>query len=81
MRKGHETYGLVRDGKVATKDDMIAQTGVPLPFSIMDFLFEGWYDEIKDKITLTSFQDKLETFSVLEPLQKQLLAPSLQRHP
>ena len=68
MREGHETYGLVRDGKVATKDDMIAQTGVPLPFSIMDFLFEGWYDEIKDKITLTSFQDKLETFSVLEPL-------------
>ena len=47
---------------------MVKQTGVPLPFSIMDFLFEGWYDEIKDRIISTSFQDKLETFSILNPL-------------
>ena len=65
---GHETYGLIRDGKVATKDNMVKQTGVPLPFSIMDFLFEGWYNEIKDRIISTSFQDKLETFSILNPL-------------
>ena len=68
VRDDHETYGLIRDGKVATKDNMVNQTGVPLPFSIMDFLFEGWYDEIKDKIISTSFQDKLETFSILNPL-------------
>ena len=68
VRDGHETYGLIRDGKVATKDNMVNQTGVPLPFSIMDFLFEGWYDEIKDRIISTSFQDKLETFSILNPL-------------
>jgi len=68
IRDGHETYGLIRDGKVATKDNMVNQTGVPLPFGIMDFLFEGWYDEIKDRIVSTSFQDKLETFSILNPL-------------
>ncbi len=68
VRDGHETYGLIRDEKVATKDNMVNQTGVPLPFSIMDFLFEGWYDEIKDGIISTSFQDKLETFSILNPL-------------
>ena len=68
VRDGHETYGLIMDEKVATKDNMVNQTGVPLPFSIMDFLFEGWYDEIKDRITSTSFQDKLETFNILNPL-------------
>ena len=68
VRDGHETYGLIRDGEVATKDNIINQTGVPLPFSITDFLFEGWYDEIKDRIISTSFQDKLETFSILNPL-------------
>ena len=68
VRDGNETYGLVRDGNVATKDNIINQTGVPLPFSIMDFLFEGWYDEIKDKISSTVFQDKLEMFSLLDPL-------------
>jgi 2-keto-4-pentenoate hydratase/2-oxohepta-3-ene-1,7-dioic acid hydratase in catechol pathway len=65
---GNETYGLVRDGNVATKDNIINQTGVPLPFSIMDFLFEGWYDEIKDKISTAMFQDKLEPFTLLNPL-------------
>ena len=68
VRDGNETYGLVRDGNVATKDSIIMQTGVPLPFNIMDFLFEGWYDEIKDKISPTVFQDKLEMFSLLDPL-------------
>ena len=68
VRDGNETYGLVRDGNVATKDSIIMQTGVPLPFNIMDFLFEGWYDEIKDKISSTSFQNKLREFSILNPL-------------
>ena len=68
VRDGNETYGLIRDGNVATKDNMVNQTGVPLPFSIMDFLFEGWYDEIKDKISSTSFQNKLREFSILNPL-------------
>ena len=68
MQNGNETYGLVRDGNVVTKDNMVSQTGVPLPLGIMDFLFEGWYDEIKNKISTTSFQDKLEKFTLLHPL-------------
>ena len=47
MQDGNETYGLIKDGNVATKENMTYQTGVPLPLGIMDFLFEGWYDEIK----------------------------------
>jgi len=50
MRDGKETYGLIKDGNVATKDSMIHETSVPLPLNIMDFLFEGWYDEIKDTL-------------------------------
>jgi len=68
MRDGNETYGLIMDGNVATKDSIVNQTGVPLPFSIMDFLFEGWYDEIKTKVSTSMFQDKLETFTLLAPL-------------
>ena len=68
MQDGNETYGLIKDGNVATKDSIIRETGVPLPLNIMDFLFEGWYDEIKDKISSTSFQDKLGKFKLLHPL-------------
>jgi len=65
---GNETYGLIKDGDVATKENITSETGVPLPLGIMDFLFEGWYDEIKDKISSTSFQDKLGKFKLLHPL-------------
>ena len=68
MQDGNETYGLITDGNVATKDSIVNQTGVPLPFSIMDFLFEGWYDEIKTKVSTSMFHDKLETFTLLAPL-------------
>jgi len=64
---GNETYGLIKDGNVATKENMTYLTGVPLPLGIMDFLLEGWYDVIKDKISSTSFQDKLGKFKLLLP--------------
>ena len=68
MHDGKETYGLIKDGNVATKDSIISETGIPLPLGIMDFLFDGWHDEIKDKISSTSFKDKLENFILLHPL-------------
>jgi len=68
VRDGKETYGLIKDDRVATKDDIIYQTGIPIPLNIKDFLFEGWYDEVKDKISDTTFKDKLEKFRLLAPI-------------
>ena len=68
VQDGKETYGLIKDDRVATKDDITYQTGIPIPLNIKDFLFEGWYDEVKDKISDTSFKDKLEKFRLLAPI-------------
>ena len=68
VRNGKETYGLIKDDRVATKDDITYQTGIPIPLNIKDFLFEGWYDEVKDKISDTSFKDQLEKFRLLAPI-------------
>ena len=68
IRDGKETYGLIKDDRVATKDDIIYQTGIPIPLNIKDFLFEGWYDEVKDKISGVSFNDELEKFRLLAPI-------------
>jgi 2-keto-4-pentenoate hydratase/2-oxohepta-3-ene-1,7-dioic acid hydratase in catechol pathway len=68
VRDGKETYGLIKDDRVATKDDITYQTGIPIPLNIKDFLFEGWYDEVKDKISDTSFKDQLEKFRLLAPI-------------
>ena len=65
IRDGKETYGLIKDDRVATKDDIIYQTGIPIPLNIKDFLFEGWYDEVKDKISDTCLRINLKNLDYL----------------
>ena len=36
-KSNRETYGLVKDGKVATKDDITYTTAVPIPINVRDF--------------------------------------------
>ena len=68
IRDGKETYGIIKDNNVATKESIICETGVPLPPYIKDFLFNNWYNEIENKISNKSFQDKLENFKLLSPI-------------
>jgi len=63
-----ETYGFVKGDKIATKDEITYLTGVPIPQSIKDFLFDGWYDEIKDKIKDLTFNDNISNFKILPPI-------------
>ena len=63
-----ETYGIIKDDNVATKESIIDETGVPLPPFINDFLFNRWYHEIENKISNNLFRDKLENFKLLSPI-------------
>lgn len=63
-----ETYGFVKGDRVSTKDEITYQTGVPIPQSIKDFLFDGWYDEIKDKINDLPYEGKISDFRLLPPI-------------
>jgi len=42
VKSGKETFGLVKNGKIATKDDITHSTGIPIPLNVKDFLFDGW---------------------------------------
>ena len=63
-----ETFGFVKDGQVATREEIMYATGIPLPFSIEDFLFDGWYEEIKKKLPQLSYNDKLSKYTILAPI-------------
>ena len=63
-----ETYGFVNGDKVCTRDEITFQTGVPIPHGIKDFLFDGWYDEIKDKIKDLSYNEIISNFKLLTPI-------------
>ena len=67
-KNANETYGLVQDEKVATKDDITYATGVPIPINVRDFLFDGWLEEIKTNYSKISFNHDLSEFEILAPL-------------
>lgn len=65
---GKETFGFVRDGRIATKDEIITKTGIPLPLSIKEFLFDGWYDEVISQKPELEYATKLEDAQILAPI-------------
>ena len=60
-----ETYGLVRDGKIATKDDITDATAVPIPINVRDFLFDGWIKEFKGHFGKIPFEHDINTTNKL----------------
>ena len=63
-----ETYGFVSGDNIITKEDITHQTGIPIPQSIKDFLFDGWYDEIKPKIPNLKYAQMISDFKFLAPI-------------
>ena len=63
-----ETYGFVNGNNVITKEEITLQTGIPIPQNIKDFLFDGWYDEIKHKMFKLNYPQKISSFKILAPL-------------
>ena len=68
VKSDKETFGLVKDGKIAIKDDITHSTGIPIPMNVRDFLFDGWFEEILPKIDEIEFKHDLSEFEVLAPI-------------
>lgn len=68
VKENNETYGFVNGDKISTKDEITYLTGVPLPHSVKDFLFDGWFNEIKDKIKDLPYSENLSEFKILPPI-------------
>lgn len=64
----NETYGFIKGDQVATKDEITYLTGVPIPQNVKDFLFDGWYDEIKSKISDLPYGENISKFKLLPPI-------------
>ena len=64
----NETYGFVNGDKVSTKDEITYLTGVPIPQNVKDFFFDGWYDEIKNKIKDLPYEESISKYKLLPPI-------------
>ncbi len=68
LENNMETYGFVINNKVITKEGITTQTGIPIPQNIRDFLFDGWYDEIKPEISKMNSSRNISDFKFLAPI-------------
>ena len=68
LEGNNETYGFVNGDKVSTKDEITYLTGVPIPQNVKDFLFDGWFDEIKNKIDDLSYEENISKYKLLTPI-------------
>jgi 2-keto-4-pentenoate hydratase/2-oxohepta-3-ene-1,7-dioic acid hydratase in catechol pathway len=68
LQDDKESFGIVKDGGLASREQITYQTGVPLPHSIKDFLFDGWYDEIKNELSKMPYSDDLSNITILAPI-------------
>ena len=68
LHENNETYGFIKGDKVATKDEITYLTGIPIPNNVKDFLFDGWYDEIKSKIENLPYEQSISKFKLLSPI-------------
>ena len=65
---GKETYGFINDGKIATKEEIISKTGIPIPLSIKEFLFDGWYKELISQNPKLDYSVNLSDVKILAPI-------------
>jgi 2-keto-4-pentenoate hydratase/2-oxohepta-3-ene-1,7-dioic acid hydratase in catechol pathway len=65
---GKETYGFVKDGRIATKEEIISKTGIPIPLSIKEFLFDGWYEEVISHKPNLEYGVSLADAKILAPI-------------
>ncbi|TBR23536.1 MAG: FAA hydrolase family protein [Candidatus Nitrosotenuis sp.] len=63
-----ETYGFVKDNKIATKEEIITKTGIPIPIGIKEFLFDGWYDEVMSQKPALDYSVNLSDAKILAPI-------------
>ncbi len=65
---GKETYGFVKDSQIATKEEIITKTGIPIPLSIKEFLFDGWYNEVISQNPKLDYSVKISDVKILAPI-------------
>ena len=64
------TYAIIsrNENKLISKSEIQEQTGIPLPQSVKEFMFNGWLEEVKHYDNELKYELKLEDVELLTPL-------------
>ena len=72
LQNSKETFGIInQNGKVVTREEIIDQTNLILPYDAEDFLFFGYARHIRDRnLSKLSFCHETQEFRFLPPIIK-----------
>lgn len=64
------TYAVVSDDgkRLITRSEIQDQTGIPIPYSVKEFMFKGWLEEVKEHQKKLEYVHKVEDVELLAPL-------------
>lgn len=65
-----ETYAIVSDDttKLITKAEIQEQTGIPIPSSVKEFMFNGWIGEVEAHQNNLKYKRSIESVQLLTPI-------------
>jgi hypothetical protein len=72
LQGGQDTFAIVTEnGRAITRDELISQIGLLLPFDVEQFIFEESFQKINDYgIDKLSFSHQINEFHLLPPLKE-----------
>jgi 2-keto-4-pentenoate hydratase/2-oxohepta-3-ene-1,7-dioic acid hydratase in catechol pathway len=72
LQHGQETFAIINEnGKAITRDELIDQTDLILPFDVEEFLFADYIQQIQDHhLNRLSFIHEINEFRLLPPIMK-----------
>ena len=65
-----ETYALISrdEKKLVTRKEIQEQTGIPIPISIKEFMFNGWLDEVRENYDKLTYRHYVKDLDLLVPI-------------
>jgi hypothetical protein len=65
-----ETYALISsdEKKLVTRNEIQEQTGIPIPVSIKEFMFNGWLDEVRENYHKLNYPHFVKDLDLLVPI-------------
>ncbi|HET9613036.1 MAG: fumarylacetoacetate hydrolase family protein [Nitrososphaeraceae archaeon] len=65
-----ETYALISrdEKKLVTRNEIQEQTGIPIPVSIKEFMFNGWLDEVRENYEKLTYSHYVKDLDLLVPI-------------
>ena len=67
---GVESYAVIRDGQASTMTEIRAETGLPVPHDILEFLFGGWIGEVHAHAADLRYDVCLDSCDLLPPIPR-----------